>query len=188
MAGQIVGYRRVSSADQNLARQELGDDVEKVFEDKLSGATTDRPGLAEMRRYVREGDTVRVWSMDRLGRSLIDLVQLIQEFTDGGVTVEFMSEGLTFKPGGTDPFAELQLHLIAAVAQFQRSMIKRAQAEGIAKAKARGVYRGSAPKLSVDQVNGARERIAAGVPKSKVARDLGVARQTLYTALAANPS
>src|SRR5690349_15200686 len=93
--GQVVGYIRVSSLDQNTERQDLGD-VDRTFEDKLSGKDRNRPALQEMLTYVRDGDTVRVHSMDRLARSLRDLEDLVDGMTDKGVTVEFMKERLTF--------------------------------------------------------------------------------------------
>jgi len=100
--GQVVGYIRVSTTDQKTVRQDLGD-VDRVFEDKLSGKDRNRPQLDEMLKYVRDGDTVRVHSMDRLARSLGDLVTLVRELTGDGVSVEFVSERLTFAPGKDDP-------------------------------------------------------------------------------------
>lgn len=181
--GQVVAYVRVSSIDQSTSRQDLGE-VDRVFEDKFSGKDRNRPALAEMLQYVREGDRVLVHSMDRLARSLGDLVALVTEMTAAGVTVEFVKEQLVFKPGSTDPYAEFQMHILGAVAQLERSIIRERQAEGIAKAKSKGVYKGRKPALNTDQVAEAYERISAGVPKATVARDLGVSRQTLYTALA----
>lgn len=181
--GQLVGYIRVSSTDQNTERQDL-DEVDRIFEDRVSGKDRNRPALVELLAYVREGDTVRVHSMDRLARSLGDLVALVTEMTSAGVTVEFAKEQLVFKPGASDPYAEFQMHILGAVAQLERSIIRERQAEGIAKAKARGVYKGRKSALTAEQIIGAGERIAAGVPKAAVARDLGVSRQTLYTAIA----
>lgn len=180
--GQTVGYVRVSTGDQRTDRQDLGD-LDRVFEDKVSGSTRDRPALTEMLDYVREGDTVRVWSMDRLARSLQDLVGLVQQLVDRGVAVEFVKERLAFSPDSDDPYARFQMHVLGAVAELERSIIRERQREGIAKAKQRGVYTGRRRALSPEQVDAARERIAAGVPKAAVARDLGVSRQTLYDAL-----
>lgn len=182
-SGQVVAYRRVSTVDQSTQRQDLGP-VDRVFEEKVSGATRDRPALAEMLQYVREGDTLRVHSMDRLARSLVDLESLVSELTGAGVTVEFVTERLTFAPGENDPYAVLQRHLFAAFAEFERAIIRSRQAEGIAKAKAAGVYKGRRRALSTEQIGLAREKVAAGVPKAVVARELGVSRQTLYNSLA----
>jgi DNA invertase Pin-like site-specific DNA recombinase len=123
--------------------------------------------------------------MDRLARSVVDLAQLVQGMTGRGVAVEFVSERLTFAPGTEDPFATFQLHLLGAVAQLERSLIRERQREGIELAKANGVYRGRARKLSPEQVAAAGALVGAGVPKAKVARDLGCSRRVLYDALAA---
>ena len=183
MAGQTVGYVRVSSTDQNEARQvEALSGAERLFTDKVSGKNTERPALAQMLAYVREGDTVRVASLDRLARNLDDLRRLVTDLTAKGVRVEFIKEGLTFT-GDDNAMARLLLSVMGAFAEFERSLIRERQAEGIALAKANGVYKGRARALSAEQVAQARESIAQGIPKAKVARDLGVSRQTLYSAL-----
>jgi len=187
MSGQIVGYVRVSSAEQNPGRQVVAlSEVDETFTDQVSGKSrAERPALAAMLRHVRRGDTVRVASMDRLARSVVDLAQLVQGMTSRGVVVEFVTERLIFAPGTQDPFATFQLHLLGAVAQLERSLIRERQREGIELAKANGVYRGRARKLSPEQVTTARDLIAKGVPKAKVARDLGCSRRVLYDALTA---
>jgi len=187
MAGQIIGYVRVSSLEQNLDRQVAAiGAVEETFTDRVSGKSrADRPGLAGLLRHVRRGDTVRVSSMDRLARSVVDLAQLVQEMTSRGVRVEFVTERLTFDPGAEDPFATFQLHLLGAVAQLERSLIRERQREGIEIAKTNGVYLGRTRKLTSEQVADAQRRVDAGVPKAKIARDLGCSRRVLYDALAA---
>lgn len=183
MVGQQVGYIRCSSTDQNEARQvEALAGADRVFMDKMSGKDAERPALTEMLAYVREGDTVRVASLDRLARNLDDLRRLVEMLTTKGVRVEFIKEGLTFT-GEDGAMSKLLLSVLGAFAEFERSLIRERQAEGIALAKARGVYKGRKPVLTVEQVEQARASIAAGVPKAKVARDLSVSRQTLYTAL-----
>ena len=144
MSGQVVGYVRVSSVQQNPERQvvSLGE-VEETFTDTVSGKSrAERPALARLMRHVRRGDTVRVASMDRLARSMVDLAQIVAELTGRGIAVEFVAEQLVFGPDGEDPFATFQLHLLGAVAQLERSLIRERQREGIAIAKANGVYRG----------------------------------------------
>lgn len=185
MTGQVVGYIRVSSVGQNSDRQhEALAGVERIFEDKVSGRDTDRPALAEMLQYVRSGDIVRIASMDRLARSLRDLLALVERLTAKGVTVEFVDKRLVFN-GDEDAFSRFQLQVLGAVAEFERSLIRERQAEGIAIAKTKGVYKGRARALTPEQVAEARQRVSDGVPKAQVARDLGVSRQTLYTALGA---
>ena len=107
--GQRIGYIRVSSSDQNAARQLDGVDLDKVFEEKASAKDANRPKLQECLRFVREGDTLLVHSMDRLARSLIDLQQIVDDLSTRGVTVAFQKEGLTFTPGATSLMARLQL-------------------------------------------------------------------------------
>lgn len=94
--GQTCGYIRVSSLDQNTARQLDGLHVDRIFEDKISSKSADRPQLDAMRVYVRDGDTVVVHSMDRLARNLDDLRKLVRDFTENGIRVQFIKEGLTF--------------------------------------------------------------------------------------------
>jgi DNA invertase Pin-like site-specific DNA recombinase len=183
---QTVGYVRVSTTDQNLDRQiEVIGTVDRIFEEKVSGATRiDRPALADCIRYVRDGDLVRVASMDRLARSLRDLRDVVDEIVAKGASVEFIKEQQTYGPGGDDALGQLMLHLLGAFAEFERSLIRERQAEGIRIAKAAGKYTGRQRRLDDDQVAAARADIAAGVPKAAVARKLGVDRTTLYRALA----
>lgn len=184
--GQRIGYARVSSSDQNLARQlaALGE-VNRLFEEKRSGALrAGRTALAGMIVYARDGDTVVVSSMDRLARSVVDLNQIVGELTTKGVAVEFINERVTFAPGSSDPFAEFQLNIMASFAQLERAITKERQAEGIRAAKVRGVYQGRARKLTADQLVMARDLVSAGVPKAEVARRLSVDRSTLYRTLA----
>lgn len=185
--GQTVGYVRVSSADQHLARQlETIGQVDRVFEDKVSGGSRkDRAGLLDCLGYVREGDTVRVASIDRLARSMIDLQQLVDEITAKGAGVYFVKENLTFSQGVSDPVSKLMFQMLGSFAEFERNLIRERQAEGIRLAKAAGKYKGRSPLLTPDQVDDAREKIEAGVPKARVAANLGVNRSTLYRALAA---
>ena len=179
--GQTVGYVRVSTTDQNPARQlEAIGQVDRLFAEKISARTTDRPQLQAMLAYVRSGDVVKVKSPDRLARSTTDLLALVNQLKSKDIQVESIDQPAL----NTDsPQGEFMLTILGAVAQLERATIKERQAEGIALARARGVY-DRTPKLSPDQIELARRRIADGVTKSKVARDLGVSRQTLYTALA----
>lgn len=114
MAGQIVGYARVSSTLQNPGRQQeaLGE-VDKLFTDHYSDKNpADRPGLTQALRYVRHGDTLRVATMDRLARSLIDLEQIVSELTEREISVQFIKERLTISPGAAaDPFATFNANL-----------------------------------------------------------------------------
>ncbi|WP_104112102.1 recombinase family protein [Arthrobacter sp. N199823] len=179
--GQVVGYVRVSAADQNQARQfEALGDVDRLFSEKVSGKNTnDRAQLQEMLIYVRDGDTVRVKSPDRLARSTTDLLALVEQFKAKGVALEFIDNPAL----NTDtPQGEFMLTVLAAIAQLERKTIRERQAEGIAIAKRNGIY-DRVPKLTSEQIQLARKWIGQGVPKAKIARDLSVSRQTLYAAL-----
>ena len=182
VAGQKIGYARVSSKDQNLDRQLAALKKEKVFRiftDTVSGSSTQRPGLDGALNYVRAGDQLIVVSMDRLARPLIDLHRLVDELTERGVSVKFLKEGQVYSKDST-PVAKLMLGLLGSVAEFERSIIRERQAEGIAKAKARGVYKGRAKVLNEEQIVQAREWVGEGIPKAEVARRLGIGRTTLY--------
>lgn len=172
-----VAYVRVSTVDQNTDRQSIPD-VERTFTDRASGKDTDRPALADLIAFVREGDTVCVWSIDRLARSLKDLQDLIARFNAKGVTVEFMSEHLTFSADKDDPFARLQFQMMGAFAEFERALIRKRQREGIAKAVARGdVYKGRAPSIPRDVI---LARLAQGDSPTQIARDLSISRPSVY--------
>lgn len=183
---QTVGYVRVSSQDQNLARQlEAIGEVDRLFSDKVSGGSRDsRTALDECIKYIREGDTIRVASMDRLARSLRDMRAIVDEVIAKGAAVQFIKEGQTYSPDTNDALSQLMLHMLAAFAEFERALIRERQAEGIRIAKADGRYRGRARKLTPLQLDEARQLISSGVPKAEVARRYGVDRSTLHRALA----
>jgi len=172
-----IGYTRVSTLDQSTDRQELGDI--RVFEDKASGKSTDRPALKEMLAYIREGDEVVVYSIDRLARNLRDLEDIIKEVNSKGASVTFMTERLTFS-GSDDAMSTLMLQMMGAFSQFERSMIRKRQAEGIAAAKAKGKdspYKGR--KQSIDR-KVVLKMLDAGEGMTAVAKALGVSRQSIY--------
>ncbi|MHC9552165.1 recombinase family protein [Corynebacterium diphtheriae] len=120
--------------------------VHRIFTDEVSGATRARPGLEEALRYVREGDQLIVTSMDRCARSLSDLYGIVDGLVGRGVSVVFLKEVQTYSKGSS-PVSRLMLGLLGSVAEFERAIIRERQAEGIAQAKARGVYKGRAPVL-----------------------------------------
>lgn len=182
-SGQTVGYIRVSTVGQNEARQLDGIALDRAFTDKVSGKDTERPQLQAMLEYVREGDTVMVHSMDRLARSLKDLEAIVTGLTGRGVTVVFMSQGMTFT-GADSPMNTLMLQMLGAVAQFERSLILERQREGIAVAKAKGgVYKGRKPSLDAGGIAELRTLVAQGMPKAQIATKLKISRTTLYAHL-----
>ena len=137
------------------------------------------PGLEELMSFARSDDIVYVHSMDRLARNLDDLRKIVQSLTGRGVEVNFIKENLSFT-GEDSPMATLMLSVMGAFAEFERSLIKERQKEGIALAKQKGVYRGRKKTLSSSEISSLKSRIAAGEKKAQVARDIGISRQTLY--------
>ncbi|MGP5090722.1 recombinase family protein [Brachybacterium tyrofermentans] len=192
-SGQRVAYVRVSSLDQNPDRQlEAVGECNRIFLDREQGSherLSSRTQLEELIQYVREGDHVVVASMDRLARSVIDLNAITQRIVAKGVSVDFLKERLTFRAGdGEDPFAQFQMNLMGSFAQFEREMIRHRQAEGIAAAKKRGVYKGRARMHNDEQVLQMRAQAAQGVPKARIAREWGISRSTLYRYLDDQPA
>ncbi|WP_321802798.1 recombinase family protein [Burkholderia sp. BCC1988] len=178
--GKHIGYIRVSTVDQSTERQLEGVDLDKVFTDKASGKDTERPQLQAALDYLRDGDTLMVHSMDRLAHNTEDLLRMVRELTERGVTVQFVKDSMTFSADKRNPQQELMMTMLAAFAQFERSLIRERQREGIAIAKANGVYKGRKPSLSPEQVSTLRQRAASGEAKAAIARDLGISRETLY--------
>lgn len=175
-----VGYRRVSTLDQSLDRQEIGE-VDKLFEEKVSGATAkDRPALQDLIGWVREGDSVVVWSIDRLARNLQDLLAIVQTLNGKGVSIRFLKDNLTFPPEGSDGASKLYLSILGAVAEFERSILKQRQAEGISKAKAKGVYKGRKATIDRDRIKQLSEE---GLSTYKIAEVMGISRMTVHRTL-----
>ena len=179
MHGQRIGYVRVSSFDQNPERQLEQVSVNRLFTDKASGKDTQRPELERLLAFVREGDTVVVHSMDRLARNLDDLRRLVQGLTQRGVRIEFVKESLNFT-GEDSPMANLMLSVMGAFAEFERTLIRERQREGISLAKQRGAYRGRKKALAPERVAELQRRAAAGEKKAQLAREFGISRETLY--------
>lgn len=179
-----IGYVRVSSADQNTERQLADQQLTVTFTDKASGKNADRPQLqAMLAGNWPKGSVVVVHSMDRLARSLTDLLQLVEQLTGRGINVHFVKEAKTFRGGdSTDPMDMLMLSMLGAVAEYERTLIRERQREGIAKAKQRGVYKGRKRKLTdpaqIQQI--VAEANALGANKTHIAQRHGLSRQTLY--------
>lgn len=188
--GQTVGYVRVSSSDQNVERQlEIIKDLnpDEIFIDHASGKNTDRPQLTAALKYLRKGDRLVIHSMDRLARNLDDLRKTVKELTDRAVTVHFIKESLTFT-GDDSPMSTLLLSVMGAFAEFERSLIRERQREGIAIAKAKGVYKGRKAALSSEQIAELKIKDAERNFKNRsaLAREFAISRETLYKYLAAS--
>jgi DNA invertase Pin-like site-specific DNA recombinase len=175
-------YIRVSTADQNLARQMEGlPTVDRIFEEKISGKNTDRPQLQALLGTLRPGDEVFVHDMTRLGRSMIDLVSLTSQIVDTGCTLHFVKERMTFD--GTnkdDPFLTLQRNLMAAYAEFERGINKQRQREGIAIAKKEGVYKGGTKKLSDADAEKLRKDWQDGLSVKLLMEKYNIRRASVY--------
>ena len=185
-SGKRIGYVRVSSVDQNDARQLDGLVMDKTFTDKASGKDTNRPKLKEMFEFVREGDHIYVHSMDRLSRSLRDLQEVVERLTGKGITVTFVKESLNFEPPATGAdahktaYSTLMLQLLGAVSQFERALIKERQREGIAIAMAKKLYKGRKPALDKAAISKLQRMAADGVTKVEIAETLGISRASVY--------
>lgn len=182
--GRILAYKRVSSLEQNTARQLDGLEFDLEFEDKASGKDTARPELMALIKTAYTGDKVVVHSMDRLARNLKDLKNIVTGLVSKGVQVQFVKENLTFS-GKSDPYSELMLNMMGSFAEFERSLIRARQQEGIAIKKAAGGYAGKGRKKTITdaQIAEIRARVAAGEKKTKIAADLGISRESIYKLL-----
>lgn len=185
MPGQNCGYIRVSTEAQNTARQEEAlalMNLDKIFIDKASGKDTERPQLTAALSHLREGDTFIIYSMDRLSRSLTDLISTVKSLTAKGVKVQFIKESLTFT-GENNPMANLTLGIMGALAEWERSVIRERQLQGIAIAKAKGVYQGRKKSLSEKQKLELQELASTGMSKADLAKKFFVSRPTVYAYL-----
>lgn len=177
-----VQYRRVSSVLQNLDRQETLDYCEKVFEEKESASTKDRPALQAMLEFVRSGDHIYCHSIDRMSRSLKDLTEILEELKTKQVAITFLTENLTFSSDKDDPLATLQLQIMGALSQWELATSKQRQAEGILKAKLKGVYLGRKKSIDAEKIKAMSEQ---GLGATVIAKTLGCSRQSVYRSLAA---
>ncbi len=183
-----VGYARVSTGDQNLDLQRdallaAGCDESKIFTDRLSGGKDDRPGLAQALEYVRGGDTLVVWRLDRLGRSLSHLIQTTTGLEHRGVGFKSLQEGIDTTTSG----GKLVFHIFGALAEFERSLIRERTNAGLKAARARG-RNGGRPKALDTRKLAVAETLLRD-PKltvAEVAEQVGVARSTLYSYLKRN--
>jgi DNA invertase Pin-like site-specific DNA recombinase len=182
MKGHHIGYVRVSTLEQSTDRQLADVKLDRVFEDKASGKTTDRPQLKACLHHLRSEDVLHVHSIDRLARNMSDLLGLVNDLTNDGITVHFHKESLVFN-GGSSPMDKLMLQMLGAFSEFEVAMIRERQREGIAVAKSKGVRFGAKTKLTDKQVVEIRSRASQGEHKTSLASEYGVSRQTLYTAL-----
>ena len=182
MSHQVVGYIRVSSQGQNTARQLSGIELDKEFVDMVTGSNKDREGLKQCLAYVREGDQLVVDSIDRLARNLQDLQEIVDSLIKKGVSVKFIKENLTFN-AHKDPMATLTLQIMGAFAEFERTMIRSRQREGIEAAKKTGKHLGRPPKITLEMSLEAIKLKEKGTSIRQIAKKLKVARGSVYKML-----
>lgn len=178
----LIGYARVSTGDQKLALQHdalNGAGCERTFDDHASGAKTDRPGLAEALAYLRAGDTLVVWKLDRLGRSMSHLIEKVGELAARGVGFRSLTEQIdTTTSGGM-----LVFNIFGSLAQFERDLIRERTNAGLKAARERGSLGGRRPVITPDKLRKARDHIAAGLTVREAATRLKVGKTALYKAL-----
>lgn len=179
----LVGYARVSTVDQHPELQEDALDAagcRRTFTDKASGTREDRPALAECLAYLREGDTLVVWKLDRLGRSLSHLVAMMATLRERGVEFRSLTEGVDTSTSS----GRLVYHIMGSLAEFERDLIRERSAAGRAAGRARGRVGGRPPKLTEKQRRLVRAQHAVGdLSITDIAESLGVSRGTVYRAL-----
>ncbi|GAA5011696.1 recombinase family protein [Kitasatospora paranensis] len=182
VSGHRIGYARVSTDDQEAQLQhdalsEAG--CTRIFTDKASGKNTDRPELAAVLDYLRPGDTLCVWKLDRFARSLIDLVGMVDALAARGIGFKVLTGALASIDPNT-PDGRLMLQVVGAMAEFERSLIKDRTRAGLEAAKAQGRTGGRPTVISEDKLTIARARRAKGESVSSIAKALSISRATLY--------
>ncbi|WNI31332.1 recombinase family protein [Streptomyces sp. ITFR-6] len=183
--GHLIGYARVSTDDQEAQLQHdalIDAECARIFTDKASGKNTDRPELAAVLDYVRPGDTLCVWKLDRFARSLIDLVNMVDALAARGVGFRVLTGTLASIDPNT-PDGRLMLQVVGAMAEFERNLIKDRTRAGLDAARAQGRTGGRPVVMDADKLAAAKARRAKGESATAVAKALGVSRATLYRAL-----
>jgi DNA invertase Pin-like site-specific DNA recombinase len=177
----LVGYARVSTDDQDLSLQRdalMAVGCERLFTDTMSGAKAERPGLAEVLDFCRPGDTLVVWRLDRLGRSLTNLIELLNLLSEKGIGFRSLSEQIDTTTSG----GKLIFHIFGALAEFERELIRERTRAGLAAARARGRQGGRPKKLDSERkIKMAQALYDAGTHSiDDICQTLGISRATLY--------
>jgi DNA invertase Pin-like site-specific DNA recombinase len=177
-----IGYGRVSTTDQNTSSQEdalRSAGVDRLFVDTFTGTKANRPELDKLREQLRSGDTVVITRLDRLGRSTKDLLNLVAEFEHDGVQLEVIEQSIDT----SSPEGKLFFTMVAAFAEFERSIMQARTKDGLAAARARGRVGGRKPKLQSFQIAMIRKSFVDGMSVSAIASSMNVSRPTIYRAL-----
>ncbi len=178
----LIGYARVSTAEQDTALQkdslsQAG--CERIFEDIASGSKSDRPGLIEAMKYLRDGDILAVWRLDRLGRSLPHLIETISGLEKGGIGFRSLTESIDTTTSG----GRLVFHLFGALGQFERDLIRERTKAGLISAAARGRKGGRKPVVTPEKLKRAQEYTSKGLNVREAASRLKISKTALYKAL-----
>jgi DNA invertase Pin-like site-specific DNA recombinase len=175
----LIGYARVSTEEQSLdlqldALKQAG--CQQVFTDRVSAAKTTRSGLSQARSHLREGDALVIWKLDRLGRSVKGLIDLVGELAENGVQFRSLTDGIdTATPSGRFFF-----HMMASLAQMERELIAERTKAGLDAARRRGRVIGRKRRMTPGKVKSAKQLLGGGMPPREVAKNLGVSVPTLY--------
>ncbi|ANA39355.1 DNA invertase [Geobacter anodireducens] len=181
----LIGYARVSTQDQNLdlqrsALEQAG--CERIYEDQVSGSRSERPGLKAMLDFIREGDTLVVWKLDRLGRSVKGLVDLVGEFSTKGINFKSLTDSIDT----TTPAGRFFFHIMASLSQMERELTVERTRAGLIAARQQGRVGGRKRKMTDSKLESAKKLLANGVPPREVAENLGISIPTLYRWLPAS--
>lgn len=189
MGSQTIGYIRVSTREQSTGRQSTGMEhlkLDKIFTEKASAKSKERPELLACIAYAREGDHLHVYSIDRLARNLNDLQEIVQQLIAKGVTVHFIKDNLIYSPDTASPVSTMLLQVLGAFAQFERNIMLERQAEGIAHAKAHGTKTGrpfGTQPLDMTRRPEAIEYSKMGMNISQIAKAMNLSRPSIYKLL-----
>ena len=178
---RTVGYARVSTSDQNLdlqinALKQAGVPEDRIFTDRMSGTRSDRPGLSDCFKTLRAGDTLVVWKLDRLGRSVKGIVETLEYLKNRGVELNVITEAIDTRT----PTGKFTLHILAAMAQMERDLIIERTVAGQKAARRRGVEMGRPATMTPERVARAKALLDEGWSKGRVAKEIGVSRATIY--------
>jgi DNA invertase Pin-like site-specific DNA recombinase len=178
-ACMLIGYARVSTQDQNLELQRdalLKAGCQKIYDDRLSGARADRPGLSMALEMLREGDSLVVWKLDRLGRSVKQLVDLVTELRKNGIEFKSLTDSIDTNTASGRFF----FHVMASLAEMERELIIERTRAGLAVAHQLGRRSGRKRKMTDSKIESAKKLLATGTPPRDVAKNLGISIPTLY--------